>query len=73
MFSARPDTELGVADDNDLAVGVDHFADEPERTFEVAVRGSKGVRVDGEGSTEDHERGAVLRTLDGLLDRKSVV
>lgn len=50
---------------------MDGSADEAEGSFQVAIRGLKGVSVDRERRSEYDERGSVLRALDGLFESKA--
>src|ERR1700727_438339 len=60
---------LGASDAN-LYVPIPMYlqANQTQRPFDISTGGLEGISIDGQWSTQNHQRRAVLRSADGLID-----
>ena len=62
---------LRVFTDWNVSVGMYFVADQSEGTFNIAISSFKGVGVNCQGCAEYHQRCAIVRTTDRLLQTQS--
>src|SRR5690606_23974849 len=55
----------------DVAIGVDLVANQLQRLFKVPARRAERIGVDGQGCTQNNERGTVLRAANRLFERQT--